>query len=47
MVNGRCRNKKGVGKTGGMWWKDKEESLVSNVVIDGKNIYKYENNDSA
>ena len=28
MVDGWCGNKKGVGKTGGIWWKDKDEALV-------------------
>ena len=35
---------KSVGKTGGIWRKDKEDVLISNVNIDGKNICKYEKN---
>ena len=38
-----CGNKRDVGDTSGIWWKDKEEALVSNVDIDGRNICKYEN----
>ena len=44
MFDGWCGNKKNVKETGGMWWKDKEEALESNVNIDGRNICKYENN---
>ena len=40
-------NKKNIRETGGIWWKDKEEALVSNVDIDGWNICKYENNSGA
>ena len=47
MIDGWCGNKKGIGKTGGIWWKDKGEALVSNVNIDGRNICKYENNTGA
>ena len=39
-------NKKGVGETGGIWWKDKADALASNVNIEGRNISKYENNSS-
>ena len=31
MADRWCGNKKGVGKTGGILWKDKEENLVNNV----------------
>ena len=47
MADGWCGNKKGVGETDGIWWKDKEETLVSHVNIDGRNICKYENNRGA
>ena len=47
MVDGWCGNKKGVRKTGGIWWKDKEEALIRNENIDGWNICKYENNSAA
>ena len=43
MAYGLCGNKKDVGETCGIWWKDKEEALVSNMNIDGWNIRKYEN----
>ena len=43
IADGWCSNKKGVGKTGGIWWKDKKDALVSKLDIDGRNIYKYEN----
>ena len=43
MIDGGCANKKSVGETGGIWWKDKEETFVSNVDLDGRNICKYEN----
>ena len=35
--------KEGVGKAGGIWWKDKEEYLVRNVAIVSRNICTYEN----
>ena len=44
MPDGWCGNKKDVGETSGIWWKDKEEVLVNNVNIEGRNICKYENN---
>ena len=44
MSDGWCGNKKGVGETGVIWWKDKEEVLESDVNIDGRNIWKYGNN---
>ena len=44
MVDGWRDNKKGVGETGGIWWKDKEETLVNNMNIDGSDICKYGNN---
>ena len=40
-------NKKDVGETGGVWWKDKDEYLVSNVNLDGKHIRIYKNNSGA
>ena len=46
-VDGWCVNKKGIGKTGGIWWKDMEEALVSSVNVDSRNICKYENNSDA
>ena len=36
-------NKKGVDEASGIWWKDKNKALVSNVDIDGRNICKYKN----
>ena len=33
-------NKKDVGETGGIWWKDKVEALESHVDIDDRNICK-------
>ena len=47
MVDGWCSNKEGVNKTGRILWKDKDEVLVSDVNIDGGNIWKYENNSGA
>ena len=44
MIDGWCDNKKGVGETGGISWKDKEEVLECEVNIDGRNTCKYENN---
>ena len=38
-----CGNKKSVGETSGIWWKNKKEDLISNVDIDDRNICKYEN----
>ena len=35
IADGWCGNKKDVRETSGIWWKDKEEALVSNVDIDG------------
>ena len=40
MADGWYGNKKGVGVTGGIGWKDKGEVLVSEVNIDGGNIWK-------
>ena len=39
--------KKDVGETVEIWWKEKEEPLVSDKNIDGRNICKYENNSGA
>ena len=47
MADGWCGNKKDVGETSGIWWKDKEEAIVSNVDLDVRNIGKYENNNGA
>ena len=47
IANGWCGNKKGIGETGRIWWKDKEGALVSNVDINGRNICKYKNNSGA
>ena len=47
MADEWCDSKKGVWETDGIWWKDKEETFVSNVNIDGRNINKHENNSRA
>ncbi len=47
LVDDWCGNKKGVGKKDGICWNDKEETLVSSVDIDGRNICKYEINSGA
>ena len=47
MADRWCGDRRNVGEASGIWWKDKEETLVSNVDIDGRNICKYENNCSA
>ena len=46
MADGWCDNEKGVGETGGMWWKDREKASIStvNIDIDGRNTHKYGNN---
>ena len=41
MTDGWRGNKQGVGETGGICWKNKEEALGN---LDGRNICKYENN---
>ena len=47
IAGGWCGNKKGVGKKDGICWNDKEETLVSSVDRDGRNICKYEINSGA
>ena len=38
MADGRRGDKKYVGETDGIWWKNEDEDLVINLNIDGRNM---------